>query len=123
MVGKCMCAFCLLNSLLDSEFSDRLFVGERFPVTDELEVIVRVNPDFQAKREREPLQAFAAVMGTIARVLYVRAELRFSKGHAPFGKGLASGEVWDKEEIAEAMCRVRYDLQLMLGEPLIKPRG
>ena len=97
--------------------------GQRYAINDELEVIVRVNPDFQAKRQYESLKAFAAVMGAIARVLYVRAELRFSKGHLPFGKNPASGEVWDKEEIAEAMCRVHHDLQIMLGEPLIKPRG
>lgn len=64
---------------------------------------------------------FAGFLGGLAKVLYVRAELRYSKGHKPFGKSPASGEVWDKAEIANAMVKVNSAVFRALGEPCPHP--
>ena len=79
-----------------------------------MELVAQYKPAYIAAG----FQAFAKVMGALAHVLYIRAELRMSKGHAPLGKNPASGEMWNKEEIAAALVNVNKQLYFALSRPL-----
>lgn len=119
----CKCKLCLADeayydkqlwTIHDNNTAGRIEVGDTWELDDRTELVARLKPSYIAAG----LQAFAAFMGGLAHVLYVRAELRFSKGHAPIGKNPASGEMWNKEEIAEAMVSVNRQLYYMLKAPL-----
>ena len=95
----------------------RIEAGDTWILDETFELVARPRPaDIKMVFKR-----FAGFLGEVAKVLYVRAELRVSKGHTPFGKSPASGEVWDKEEIANAMVKVNSVLFRALGEPCPHP--
>ena len=119
----CQCALCLANAayydkqlwaIHDNNTAGRIEVGDTWELDDRTELVARLKPSYVAAG----LQAFAALMGCLAHVLYTRCELRVSKGHEPIGKNPASGEMWTKEEIAEAMVKVNKVVYLYMGRPL-----
>lgn len=119
----CQCSLCRsdeayydkqLWTIHDNNTAGRIEVGDTWELDDRTELVARLKPSYV----EAGLQAFAALMGGLAHVLYVRAELRVSKGHAAIGKNTASGEMWNKEEIAQAMVNVNKVVYQLMGTPL-----
>lgn len=127
-VGRytCPCEFCSFSRQVEDQRVEnvveqlndgRIEAGDTWILDENFELVARPRQaDIKLVFKR-----FAGFLGEIAKVLYVRAELRYSKGHKPFGKNPASGEVWDKAEIANAMVKVNSALFRALGEPCPHP--
>ena len=106
-----------LENITQQRDEGRIEAGDTWILDETLELVARPRP----ADIKQVFKRFAGFLGGLAKVLYVRAELRYSKGHKPFGKSPASGEVWDKEEIANAMVKVNSALFSALGEPCPHP--